>query len=380
MKFAFLFLTYSNIRNYDVYKKFIGNDNLYIHPKYADLVNSEQKKYVINDIVETKWCDISGVLAIIKLLEESYKNKLNEHFILLSEDSYPLFTKELFLKKFNGLDTTKSFFDYWHIKNNLYNSATWWILVRKDVEVILKNKNKYLQLFKSIKKLLHCDDETFFLTLLMNENKNYQYNIFSNIYTKWNKYIISGHPIIFGKLLNSDIKNIDNSNSFFIRKVLDNFSLNELKHKKNLYIITIGIYTNIKKLQLFLNKNKETSDFICFSFINYRDIDIKCDWVYIYDNINFKSEYDNILGFFISYYNDLHKWNNGIYIIPEEFDYNSINLNKINNYILYKINYMKEYKYKLNYKLYIDSISIINKINFYKLCDNKNNMLLYVKN
>jgi hypothetical protein len=76
MTIAFLFLTYDKFTaNNNVINNLIKNNNLYIHPKYKDNVDENYKKYIINDIIDTKWCDISLVLATINLLKEAYKNK-----------------------------------------------------------------------------------------------------------------------------------------------------------------------------------------------------------------------------------------------------------------------------------------------------------------
>ena len=110
MKFAFLFLTYDNIYNINVLLNFINNDNLYIHPKFPENVNNNLKKYIIKDLVKTKWGEYSIVKATLNLLKEAYKNSDNEYFILLSSDSYPLYNKNTFIKKFMKLDKNKSTF------------------------------------------------------------------------------------------------------------------------------------------------------------------------------------------------------------------------------------------------------------------------------
>jgi hypothetical protein len=68
----------------------------------------------------------------------------------------------------------------------------------------------------------------------------------------------------------------------------------------------------------------------------------------------------------------LHEWKNGIYIIPENFNFIYINKNN-----LLKINFLEEFNLQKN--LSYQSKFLINKINFYKILDNKNNILLYLE-
>jgi hypothetical protein len=75
MTIAFLFLVYDKIIAKKNIKNLINDNNLYIHPKYKDQVDEEFKKYIINDLVETEWCNYSIVQATLNLLKEAFKNK-----------------------------------------------------------------------------------------------------------------------------------------------------------------------------------------------------------------------------------------------------------------------------------------------------------------
>jgi hypothetical protein len=267
MTFAFLFLIYDQIYNSKHILNFINNNNIYIHPKFPNKVSNNIKKYIIKDLVETKWGEYSIVKATINLLKEAYKNKDNNYFILLSGDSYPIYTYEQFIHKFNKLNKNKSCFNFIEKIDNYYKSSQWWILTRNDAKVILDNVSKYYKLFK----MLHINaaiDEVYFLSVLYYENSSYQYNNITNIYTKWNKYVLSYHPVIFNKITDIDLKEIYKSESFFIRKVLDNFSLKPIKYNKMLVIICIGSLTNQETINTFLKTNKDI-DVIIFNFIVY---------------------------------------------------------------------------------------------------------------
>ncbi len=112
MSFAFLFLTYNNFINTDIYLNFLENQNIYIHPKYVDKVESKLKQYIIKNILNTEWCDISIINATLNLLKESYDNKENEYFVLLSGDSYPLYNFDEFKNRFNKIHNNKSIINF----------------------------------------------------------------------------------------------------------------------------------------------------------------------------------------------------------------------------------------------------------------------------
>jgi len=137
---ALLFLIYDKINKKMC--KFIKKFNIYIHAKYIDKMELEYKKYLINDIIETKWADISIVDATINLLKESYNNINNKFFILLSQDSYPLYNPNIFIEKLNNILDNSNLSIFYLIKQNkkIYKSSQFWILNRNDVKFILENK------------------------------------------------------------------------------------------------------------------------------------------------------------------------------------------------------------------------------------------------
>jgi len=89
---SLLFLTYSKITHINAFNNYLEKCNIYIHPKYPDKVNKDLQKYIIPNLVETKWGDKSIINATLELLKEAYKNKNNKWFILCSEDIFPLVT------------------------------------------------------------------------------------------------------------------------------------------------------------------------------------------------------------------------------------------------------------------------------------------------
>ncbi len=247
MTYAFLFLTYDNFTNNDVMLKFLKNQNIYIHPKYIKNIDEKLKKYIIDDIIDTKWCDISIINATMNLLKTSYKNKENEWFFLLSGDSYPLHNFEEFKNRFNKIHNNKSIFNF-KITTKIndkkyYITSQWFVLNRKDVGILLSVFDKYVNFFK--KKMIEgCPDEMVILSMLMWNNDKYEFTNYHYMYDKWLIYTIQKSPLYFNKLLEQDQEYIDKNDCLFIRKATSNFSLDIYKTKRKLYIIFIGSETN----------------------------------------------------------------------------------------------------------------------------------------
>lgn len=231
MTCAFLFLTYSNPN-----KKFSNIKNMYIHPKYPEYVNEKFKSFIIKNLVKTEWGSYSIVDATLNLLKEAFQNEENKWFILLSEDSYPIYNKI----KIKG---NKSIFNFKNKYKDYWKTSQWWILKREDVKIIIDNEKKYLNKFS--KRITDgAIDEYYFLSILKWNNPNYEFIDMPVMYDKWLTNVIQKSPQYFNNLLKNDIKNIKNNNSLFIRKVLPNFSLKEYQTKDKLYIIFIGSETD----------------------------------------------------------------------------------------------------------------------------------------
>lgn len=90
-KIAFLFLVIENPNFPTIWNKYFrGNSskyNIYIHPKYPDLLKWK-KKYIIKNLKETQWGFI--VEAYIELLKEAYKDPDNYKFVTISESCIPI--------------------------------------------------------------------------------------------------------------------------------------------------------------------------------------------------------------------------------------------------------------------------------------------------
>ena len=167
MKFAFLFLTYDNLVLEKDILDFVGDNNIYIHPKYPKKVNKSISKYIIKDLVQTEWAKCSIVDATLNLLKEAFINTDNDWFILLSSDVCPILKYNQFIKKFTKLqneNNNKSIFTFVDKYKDYYKTNQWWILNRNDVEIILKTIEKYKHKFTNFHQNGACD-EFYFLSV-----------------------------------------------------------------------------------------------------------------------------------------------------------------------------------------------------------------------
>jgi hypothetical protein len=315
MSIAFLLLTNNEHLHITTLSDFFKKGNIYIHPKNPNEVKSFLKGYIINDLVETEWGKLSIVKAEYNLLKEAFKNTLNKWFVLLSESCYPLISYNKLLKNLNTKNKSHfSLTSYFQIDNmNFFKASQFWILKRDDVEIILKHYYKYIDLYSKYKNIV-VPDETFFITLLMNEINDYDFINIKSTFTRWIYLTMNSHPFIFNKLTKIDKKIIKENGSYFIRKVTNNFSLNTYKNKDNLIIYYIDKINN-KNIK-DINKNIENTDYIIFYSEyahQYIPKNIIEKSIYLI-NIYYKNVDISVKLFKLLYQDVLSQWNNIKYI------------------------------------------------------------------
>jgi len=358
MKIAFLILTYGNPLFHKKIKKLSKKYNIYIHPKFANEVDNYFKKYIIKDIVETKWGDFSIVQATLNMLTVAYADN-NDYYFLISGDSCPLYNQKLFSTMFSSNNNDISSFDFMKKYDNIYKSSQWWMMIKQDVSIILNTTDKYKNFFLN-KRLDGAYDENYFLTVLQNEIKDYKYKNTKVMYVRWLHMIITRHPFIFNKLTQNDIIDIAKEQSYFIRKCLPTFSKKVYKTKENLLCIYIGTETNQDYLNNF---DFIDADLCILTPLNINEINNelleKC--VYVIPII-WRFYEKTIISIIVNMKNILRQWERIIFV-PELFTFNDIKLNR-KLLSLPKINYM------FNMKVYD---KIINKKIFMTMIDNKNN-------
>lgn len=237
MKTAFLFLTYDNFANPETIKEFTKDQNVYIHPKNPEAVETYFKKNVIKNLVTTEWGTKSIVDATLNLLEEAYSHPENEWFLLLPQDCVPIYTYEKFLNKLRKLSSNKSCFSV--ISHDKYwKTDQWWIMNREDAGIVLNTR------FELSGKLIGAPDEHYFLSLLRRKNSDHPITDLKVMHSSFLKHTVQRSPMYFNKVLKHDIDTIKRMNSLFMRKVSSGFSLKAYNPKKKLFVVYIGTETN----------------------------------------------------------------------------------------------------------------------------------------
>ena len=262
---SLLFLTYSNIIHINEFENLFENCNVYIHPKYPEKMNESLKKYVIPNLVETKWNDKSIVIATLELLKAAFMNEKNDWFILCSEDIYPLVDYTNLNNYLN--EQKKSIFDVFPNSVSINKTSQFWALTRNDVSKILSNENKWNSLMEKLPIKKGAMDELFFLNMLKELDKSYTFTNSKFCYVKWFENVTSKHPTMFNCLLETDKEQIESNNSCFIRKTYPTFTNTVCKKKDLTILITYGTET-IKDFRDFIKDFKDHANIFILSLLD----------------------------------------------------------------------------------------------------------------
>ena len=260
-----LFLTYSNIIHINEFTNLFENCNVYIHPKYPEKMNDSLKKYVIPNLVETKWNDRTIVTATLELLKAAYNNEKNNWFILCSEDIYPLVDYSNLNAYLN--EQKKSIFDVFPDGISINKTSQFWALTRNDVSTILSNQNKWNSLMEKLPTKKAAMDELFFLNILKELDKSYTFTNSKFCYVKWFENVVSKHPTIFNCLQDSDKTAIESNHSCFIRKTYPTFTNTTCKKTDLTILITYGT-ESIKDFSEFIKDFKDNANIFILSLLD----------------------------------------------------------------------------------------------------------------
>lgn len=365
MKLAFLILTYGNTMFPDKIKLLEHNNNIYIHPKYPDQIDEYFSKFIIDNIIETKWGDMSLVSAAINLLKSAYDKY--DYYFLISGDTYPLYSYDELMEKLKN--NKLSIFDEMDVINEIHKTSQWWMISNDDAKVIINTEHKYKNYFtEKMIRNIGAYDECYFLTVLNKEVDNYKFNNMKCVYVKWLQHVITKHPFTFNKLTKEDINDIEQHNSFFVRKCLTTLNKYEKELEKTLYIIYIGSHTDQNNI---LNNILEIDD---ISIITSLDIDKinenilrKCFFIV---QIIWKFYVESIIDLYITHKQILKQWNSIIFI-PEKYTFKNI---KYNNKLVSVDAKSHNFLRKLLNK------NIINKKIFVEMIDDENNIAYVLLN
>jgi hypothetical protein len=321
MNFAFLILTIYDINK--SIKKYIKHNNIqtFIHAKFPDQIDAKFTKYIVPEHIETKWGDISIVVATIALLKRAILSTDLKYFILVSGDTFinPLLS---------NINTNKSIFEYKNKylsnTNTFYKSSQWFCIIREDAQIIINTYNKYLRLFLISEKIIKknnygAPDELYFLTVLANEKHEFKFENSPVIYTRWISDKVK-HPATFNILTNYDVEEYTSKSCVGIRKCTNTVSHQKLKNK--LIISVVGKYTS--QQHMIMGINFSNYDVIILTPLELNDINKmlleKCVGLYYFYYGTFGAFKDD---FYLKLDKFLKQWPEIIYA-DETYNYNLI--------------------------------------------------------
>ncbi len=207
----------------------------------------------------------------MELLKFAYYNTDDEWFMLLSQDVYPMKSIQAFedvlqdkhLSMFTKINGEMG--DKMAEEKEIWKTSQWFILSRKDVETLVNLTSEEFDItFRLIesaittKLITGAYDEFFFLTALKLKDPVMEYTDFESVYTQWlPPNIVSKSPYTFNKLFESDVNNILQADSIFIRKTLATFSPDAIISNLNKKVILVYVGTESRKTYDYLSNNEE---------------------------------------------------------------------------------------------------------------------------
>lgn len=267
IKIAFLFLTMADVNFPKFWETYFKNQDphsysIYCHPKYPEKVTINwMKSNIIKNLVSTEWGHLTN--AYIALLKAALEDKLNTHFIFVSESCIPIksFKKldsflsdhqmdasYIYLNEFNGYNFDKSALPKNYLKDiTLIKHSGWFCLSRYHAEKLVNNPNVYkfnrvIAGDEHILSLIYKPNDPLFINFLITyANWNYSREIVNEINIKLRalyehqektgeskkdeifelrklKSKAGKHPKTYFQIGESTIKKIKSSESFFFRK------------------------------------------------------------------------------------------------------------------------------------------------------------------
>lgn len=269
-KIAFCFLIYDIINHEELWDLFFLNVNkdkynIYIHYK-KNVKLKYFEKYKLKNCIETKYYDVTLVLAQNLMLREAYKDVNNKHFIFLSNSCIPF---KCFDHIYNNLNENLSYFNIFPKsqcfprcnealkfidKKYIQKASQWCILNRKHTKLMLTTKN-YLKWFDFPES---CPDEHSYITNIYYYNLENEiiatYNAISDATTfaNWKrstmgyKYLSNYELKNYNSISEKELLYLLNSRCFFGRK-FNRECIGSLINKKYIDYITLNCKRNFKK-------------------------------------------------------------------------------------------------------------------------------------
>jgi hypothetical protein len=259
-KIAFCFLTIDNFNQTTIWNEFFkGNEerySIYIHPKHHDRVDEPYKKYVIQNLIETKWGNTSLIQATLNLFKTAYENENNKICVLVSDSCIPLYNFDYIYNKLINEEKCYNILSlkyspenemrkrYSALKNNNPDFLTfqqfkkcsqWCAINRETVKFLIENN--YLHYYKG----MFASDEHYFINLF--DKFNISYKTFNITFDNWQQLTnwidpqktkkYKRLPKTYEEVNTNEINEARDSQALFFRKVVPETSINIIKILNN---------------------------------------------------------------------------------------------------------------------------------------------------
>jgi hypothetical protein len=239
-KIAFCFLIYDIINHEELWNIFFKNVdtnkyNIYVHYKTNKPLKYFEK-YKLNNCIETKYADITLVLAQNVLMSEALNDTDNKHFIFISNscipfksfdhvylnlnEKYSYFNIAPQMHCFPRCNNTLNFID----KKYIQKAAQWCILNRKHAELMV-NSTDYIKWFNYSNTVAdeHCYITKIFYEKLEDEiittlNVSNDATTFTNWQGTSYKYPSNRDLKVYSYITEDELLYLLNSKCFFGRK------------------------------------------------------------------------------------------------------------------------------------------------------------------
>ncbi len=255
-KIAFCFLTIDNLNQTMIWNEFFkGNEerySIYLHPKHPDRVDEPYKKYVIQNLIETRWGNTSLVQATLNLFKTAYEDENNKICVLVSDSCIPLFNFDYIYNKLINEHNCSNILSlkyspkiemekrYNALKNNNPDFLTfqqfkkcsqWCAINRETVKFLIENN--YLHYYKG----MFASDEHYFINLF--DKFNISYKTFNITFDNWQELTnwrdpqktkkYKRLPKTYEEVNTNEIIEARNTQALFFRKVVPETSINIIK-------------------------------------------------------------------------------------------------------------------------------------------------------
>lgn len=232
---GFLFLTYDNVFNENIWIEYFNGANnneykIFVHPKDKILIQNQAffKDCIVPNVCKTSWGDFSLLEAQRILMENAVSIPEIKHMIFVSQNAIPTTS---FRALYNFLENKNSFISYnlakrsehlsrYHTiknpcfpKNKFLVQSQWCILSKNHAKTLLMDHAEIKKIFGTMR----IPDEHVYVNYLKYfKNNDIEKKV--TTYVEW-----SGEtPKVFHKLSNDFITKIKNTGCFFMRKVGNN--------------------------------------------------------------------------------------------------------------------------------------------------------------